>query len=276
MPTDYSVSRITNILSTIIQYQSTLQNVWVHGKVSSLLSAPGTFPSHFKLEDPNSEGRFIECVIFEDKAPLGVGLLVGDNVLVKGRIALHRATRSEYRFVIEDKQPLGTVPVPDSVSTLIENLGNTVQEHSGKIHGRISNDPAENSAGYIHLHLTNANVNEGPAAEMIVCQLPPHIVSNLSFPPKKDDKVSVDGQFGIFPPMSRYEINVTQIESNEEFCQCSGCARCGRACDRLREVANFESCAKCLPHRPDELYALCSQCYENSPDHETKVAKCGL
>ena len=275
MPTVHSVSDITTILSGVIQDQSTLQNVWVHGKVSPPLSDPGTLPGYFKLKDANNGGESIECVIFQENAPLLAGLLVGDNVLVKGRISLHRATQSQYRFVIEAKQPLGTVPAPASVSRLIETLRNTVQEHSARVQGKISNNPVANAAGFVHLHLKNANTNEGSAAEMIVCQLPPHIVSNLSFHPRRGDTVSVDGQFGIFPPMSRYEINVTQIESNEDLCQCSGCAQCGRAnqCDRLREVANFESCATCLPHRSDELYALCSQCYENSRDHETKVAE---
>ena len=162
MPTVHSVSDITTILSGVIQDQSTLQNVWVHGKVSPPLSDPGTLPGHFKLEDANSGGRFIECVIFPENAHLLAGLLVGDNVLVKGRISLHRATQSQYRFVIEAKQPLGTVPAPASVSTLIETLRDTVREHSANVQGKISlRDPVKTDSGIsVHRNLKDANNTE--------------------------------------------------------------------------------------------------------------------
>lgn len=197
-----SVSNITNILSTIIKNgEPTLQNVWVHGKVSPPLSDPGTLPGYFKLEDANNSGKFIECVIFEENAHILADLLVGDNVLVNGRISLHRANRSEYRFVIEDKQPLGDVPAPTSVGTLIDTLRNTISNHSVKVQGKIANNPNVGQ-GYCQLHLKNAN-----NAEMIVCVLPP----NIARPPfclQRDTEVSIDGKFDIFILMSQYQIKI--------------------------------------------------------------------
>ena len=201
MQDTHSVSNITNILSTIIRNEPTLQNVWVHGKVSPPLSDPGTLPGYFKLEDANNSGKFIECVIFPENAPLLAGLLVGDNVLVKGRISLHRANKSSYRFVIEDKQPLGAVPAPASVGTLIDTLRNTISNHSVKVQGKIANNPNVGQ-GYCQLHLKNAN-----NAEMIVCVLPPNI-ARPPFSLQKDTEVSIDGKFDIFTLMFQYQIKI--------------------------------------------------------------------
>ena len=48
--------------------------------------------------------------------------------------------------------------------------------------------------------------------EMIECLLPPNIANNLSFSPQKGDKVSIDGQFSIFPGVSRYQIIARDIQ----------------------------------------------------------------
>ena len=160
----HSVSAITSILSGIIKNKDTLQGVWVHGKISPPLSDSGILPGYFKLEDVNNSGKFIECVIFEENAHILADLLVGDNVLVKGRISLHRASKSSYRFVIEDKRPLGAGPAPASVGTLIDTLRNTISKHSAKVQGKIANNPTVGQAGFCQLHLKNPN-----NAEMIVC-----------------------------------------------------------------------------------------------------------
>ena len=197
----HSVSNITNILSGIIRNEPTLQNVWVHGKVSPPLSDLGTLPGYFILEDANNNGKSIDCVIFPENAPLLAGLLVGDNVLVKGRISLHRANRSSYRFVIKDKQPLGAVPTPVSVSTLLENLRSTINMRSAKVQGKIQNNPNVGQ-GYCQLHLKNAN-----NAEMIVCVLPPNI-ARPPFPLQEGTEVSIYGKFDIFILMSQYQIKI--------------------------------------------------------------------
>ena len=203
MPNVHSVSNITNILSTIIKTEDTLQGIWVYGKVLPLSSDFEISRGGFLLKDANSNEE-IECVIFEENAHLFADLLVGDNVLVKGRISLHRSDKSEYRFVIKDKQPLGTVPTPASVSGLIETLRNTVREHSAKVQGKISNSPAIADSGFLQLYLKNAN-----NAEMIVCVLPPSISRNPSFLLQRDTEVSIQGKFDIFTPMSQYQIKIT-------------------------------------------------------------------
>lgn len=199
----HSVSNITNILLTIIKNEPTLQNVWVHGKISPPLSDSGTLPGHFKLEDVNNSGKFIECVIFKENAPLLAGLRVGDNVLVKGRISLHRANTSEYRFVIEDKQPFGAGPIPASVSKLLGILRSTVNMHSVKVQGKIANNPTVTQAGFCQLYLKNVN-----NVEMIVCVLPPNISRRPPFPLQKDTKVSIYGKFDLFTPMFQYQIKI--------------------------------------------------------------------
>ena len=94
---------------------------------------------------------------------------------------------------------------------------------------------------------------------------------------KKGITCAPQGNVSIYSSQSLYQIDVTGVgpitENSTEQCQCSGCPQCGNQCDRLREIANFESCATCLPHPPDELYKLCPECYAISPDHETKVAE---
>ncbi len=99
---------------------------------------------------------------------------------------------------------------------------------------------------------------------------------SISSPVQVGNNVCVRDNVSIYSSQSRYQIDVTGVdpitENSTEQCQCSGCSQCGNQCDRLREVANFQSCATCLPRPPDELYELCPECYAISPDHETKVA----
>ena len=97
---------------------------------------------------------------------------------------------------------------------------------------------------------------------------------------QKGNNLCAQGNVSIFSSQSLYQIDVTGVgpitENSAEGCQCSGCAQCtspDHQCNRPREVANFESCATCLPHPSNELYKLCLECYAISPDHETKVAE---
>ena len=68
MSTVYSISEITNILSTIIKDQSALQNVWVRGKISW---KPPSIPKHppysFMIEGADNK---IKCLIYKEYASL--------------------------------------------------------------------------------------------------------------------------------------------------------------------------------------------------------------
>ncbi len=197
MPT--TVSEVTHQLREIIQNNSDLQDIWIHGKISEVSSKQQNGALDFMLTDNDQK---IECVIFEENAHLFADLPAGDNVLVKGRISLHKSKKSEYRFVIRDKQPLGTVPAPASVSTLIKTLRNTVMKHSAKVQGKISKIYRGRNH-FLQFYLKNVN-----NAEMIVCVIPPSISQNPPFLLQKDTEVSIQGKFDIFTVRSQYQIKI--------------------------------------------------------------------
>ena len=212
MSTVHSVSDITNILSTTIQDQPTLQDVWVHGEVSQKTSSQGYQHYFFMLENAKN-GDKIECVIYKKNAHLfKVISTIQDDVVVKGRIVLF-ASKSEYRFAVEsiETSRAGLKSKIVSVSDLANNLQTTLRAHSRKVRGKISNN-SKPKHGFLHLHLKNSNADEGTDGEMVECQLPPSITNKLPFRLKKGDEVSVDGQFGIFLPMSRYQITAKSIQ----------------------------------------------------------------
>ena len=206
----HSVSDITSILSNIIQNTPTLQNVWVSGEILNKTKLQGDSPDFFILENAKN-GDKIECVIYKENAHLFEVLpSVQNYVVVKGRIVLF-ASKGEYRFAVTGIETPGTVLKSRivSVSNLTGNLQTTLKAHSGKVQGKIANNP-EPRRGFLHLHLKNVNANEGTDGEMIECQLFPRIANNLSFPLRQGDEVSVQGQFDIFPAMSRYQITITE------------------------------------------------------------------
>ena len=260
MPNVYNVSEITNILSGIIQDQS-LQDVKVQGEVSVGGPSSVFFLSH--------AGKKISCFMPRGKVPQFKPLLAaGNTVTVEGNIQIFPAF-SEYQILVKDVQLPGingafTVSkITETLSGIIENAHELAEIH---VQGEISELASPPGATFWDL----GNVgNPGKPIQKIRC------FSNLIIPVNNGDEVRVQGKIEIFGPHSKYQITVKQIERGDTRCQCSGCAQCGNAdqCDRLREVANFESCATCLPRPPDELYKLCPQCYKNSPDHETKVAE---
>ena len=195
-------------------------------------------------------------------------LAAGNTVTVEGNIQIFPAF-SEYQILVKDVQLPGingafTVSkITETLSGIIENAHELAEIH---VQGEISELASPPGATFWDL----GNVgNPGKPIQKIRC------FSNLIIPVNNGDEVRVQGKIEIFGPHSKYQITVKQIERGDTRCQCSGCAQCGNAdqCDRLREVANFESCATCLPRPPDKLYELCPQCYKNSPDHETKVAE---
>ena len=175
MPTNVSV--VTQELRRIIQDNSDLQDVWMQGEISDISPAPNGALDFTFIDNEQK----VECVIFKENAHLFADLLVGDKVLVKGRISVHRSEKSEYRFVIKNKQPFKAVPAPASVSTLIETLRRTINKHSAKVQGKIANDPTVGQTGFRQLHLKNAN-----NAEMIVCVLPLNIATPIGHLEQKE------------------------------------------------------------------------------------------
>ena len=98
-----NVSEITRRVKEIIQDNPDLQDVWIRGKISKVEpTRSGTL--NFTLTDRNKK---IECVIFNESAPLQENLPpIGSNMSVKGQIYVYD-TRSEYRFKVTDRHRPG-------------------------------------------------------------------------------------------------------------------------------------------------------------------------
>ena len=278
MPKVYSVSHITRILSGIIKNEPTFQEVSVTGKVSV-----DNLPGVFWLSDEENK---IRCFIpGGSTSQFGPLLTVGNRVVVNGKITLY-APNSDYQISVKNNQEGGvqvqgnnqSFSVSGITNRLLEIIGNSSELQTIKVQGRISNFASIPTANLWHLSDTSNGALVGNAVQKIHCFFNPSSI-NDAISVGDGDEVQIQGAIYIYGPSSKYQITVKQIEPNHSVsvrrCQCPGCAQCGRAnrCDRLREVASFESCATCLPRPPDELYELCSQCYENSGDHETKVAE---
>ena len=267
MPTVRSVSDITNILSSIIQ-NPILQNVRVQGEVS--------------VDDDDPRGVFwlrhekdkIRCFIpGRDADQFGSLLKAGNTVVVNGTIKLFPAI-SEYQIYVADVLPIAKAPEMNqqlTVSEMTAGLSSLIQDASPlqniQVSGDISNFFSDANKGF--WFLSDIGI---VGSQKIHC---------VSFQPDRiavgnGDQIQAEGNIQIWGAYSRYEINVTLIEpyDSTEQCQCAGCDQCTGAnqCNRPREIANFESCAKCLPNSPDELYTLCPECYSVNPDRETEVA----
>ena len=266
MPDPHSVDKITRILSSIIK-KELRQEISVTGKVSV-----DNRPRVFWLTDGTNK---IRCFISGgNRAQFGPLLKAGNTVVVNGTIALF-PSESEYQIRVANVLPIAKVPKinQQSVSGITKDLSSLLQKSGDlqgiQVRGDISNLDLKPKRAFWFLSDTNI-VN--PQRIHCVFYDPDGIaVSN-------GDQVRAEGDIQIFGTWSRYQIKVTHIKPDDsaEGCQCSGCAQCtspGHQCNRPREVANFESCTTCLPRPPDELYKLCSECYEISPDRETKVAK---
>ena len=250
MPNVYNVSAITNILSGIIQ--ESLQDVSVRGRVSLDRARPNVFfLSH--------AGKQIRCFISDGGIALFDALLqAGHTVTVIGNIQIFPIF-SQYQISVKDVRPFG-INGASTVSEITQQLSGIIKETpelleiqvQGKISG-LASHPGATSWDFRDV-----------GNQRIRCFF------NNAVPADDGDEVRIQGKIEIYGARSQYQIRIQQIEHNEALCQCPGCDRCQNAppCDRLREVANFE--ARVRPS--DELYALCPQCYENSPDHETKVA----
>ena len=156
----------------------------------------------------------IKCLIYKEHASLFRDVPpVGNDVKINGSVIL-RPSKGRYRFAITDIEMPGISQKDQivSVSFLTNTLRTSIEAYSNKIQGKIFKNPTKNPAGYIHLYLKDANANEGTVTEIIECQLPPNIAKGLPFRLKKSDKVSIDGQFSIFPGVSRYQIIARDIQ----------------------------------------------------------------
>ena len=260
-----SVSDITNILSSIIQ-KPRLQNVNVHGEVSVDSDDP---PGVFWLRQG---GNKIRCFVPDGKIALFAALLTaGNTVVVNGKITLFYRF-SQYQIKVSNIQGAGAPGAKVNVTKITNQISDLVAETPELQNIRIQGEVLEVfSAAVSNWDLCDVG---GPPDLQIKCvHRGPGPIGALV---QKGNNVCAQGNVSIYSSQSLYQIDVTGVgpitENSTEQCQCSGCPQCGNQCDRLREVANFESCATCLPRPPDELYELCPECYAISPDHETKVA----
>ena len=250
----YSVSEITNILSTIIKDQSALQNVWIHGKILETLP-----PNRLTLGDT---GCSIDCRNDSENPTLFVGLGPKKVYYAYGRVIVN-PQKSKYRFAVTKIRPNPLPNLSENSSSLTEKLKQTIKQlEVVQVHGRISSKFTNfKSAGFTLLHLKNANFNKQIDGEMIECSIPPGIDPGIVLTRGSD--VCVRGQINIFQKASVYQImiaNANDIMSGPslERCKCSGCKSCrplGAKCNQT--------------HDPE--YELCSPCYAVSPDHEKRV-----
>ena len=268
MPIVYSVNDITNILSTIIQTEPALQKVRVQGRVSVDGPKNVFFLYH--------AGEKIRCFIPNNKVAIFSPLLeAGNTMMVKGNIRIFPAF-SEYQIRVEDVQHLEVTAFGDSqpftVSEITRILSDMIKNSSKltEIHVRGEISESARQSGATFWFLIDTDIVNSQRIHCVCFETDGVAVGN-------GDQVRIEGNIQIWGAQSRYQINITHIkpDDNTEQCQCSGCVQCTGAiqCNRTREIANFESCATCLPHPPDELYELCPECYAVSPDHETKVAE---
>ena len=271
MPTVHSVNDITERLSNIIQSESTLQNVEVQGEVVLVDDSTTVFFLRH-------EGRSLRCYIPGGGTAQFRSLLrAGNTVVVNGNIGLFSAV-NQYQFLVQDMQSLRNGRMESqslSVSEITTELSNIIENRNEFqdicVQGQILQSPPG-----LHptiLTLGNGNGDEADFFSKIQCRLSNPCTEEVG------DGVCVRGRIRNFNAEDgvRYQIEAAEIEPypSQAQCQCPGCDRCGRVsqCNRPREVANFESCATCLPLPPDELYELCPECYADSPDHETRVAE---
>ena len=263
MPNVYNVSEITNILSGTIQKEDALQNVRVQDKVS--VEGP---PNVFFL---SHAGKRIRCFILGGEIALfGPLLTAGNTVTVIGNIDVFPIF-SEYQIRVKDVQPPG-INRASTVSKITQQLSDIIEDtpELAEIHvqGEISELARQSEATLWFLKETRW--------QQIHCvDFDDDLIQDRTSV-TNGNQIRIKGKIQIWGAQSRYQINVKDInpDNSTEQCQCSGCVQCTSAnqCNRPREIAKFESCARCLPHLSDELYALCPECYEVSPDRETEVA----
>ncbi len=272
----YSVSEITKMLSGCLMKDSQLQDVWVQGRIS-LDHLQSVF---FLLHKENK----IRCFIPDGNINQYPSLLAaGNTVVVYGDLTLFPLF-SEYQIRVKDIQRVGAnaegnnqlFTVSDITSRLEEITTSSSEIQQIHVRGEITNFELHSDQPWYLSDSSDSTPDSAAVSKLqqkIHCFFNPNSTTSVN----KNDAVWVQGAIRIWGPSSRYQICVQQIGSDNQIahCRCPGCAQCGgkNKCDRLREAANFEPCATCLPRPPDELYKLCPECYAVSSDHETEVTK---
>ena len=245
MPREYNVSEITNIVSSAIQQDSSLQNVWIYGILKILQ------PNLLRL---SGTGCSIDCPN-HGEAALFVGLEREREYYAYGKVIVN-PQKSEYRFAVTRIQPNSPPNSSMDLRNLTSMISQTIMQLGiVQVQAKIS---SINPPGTL-LNLEDANSN----GEMIECAIPPGINPNIDL--NLGDDVRVRGPIDIFRNLSRYQIRIENADDimsspSLERCQCSGCESC-RPLD-----------AECNQTRNSQ-YELCSSCYEISPDHEEKVER---
>ncbi len=246
MSTVYNVSDITNILSGTIQ-----RNVLVQGEVEILTDGP---PSAFYLIN---ESNKLRCFI-----PQGVivpKLKQGQVVVVDGKITLF-SSFSQYQIKVSNIQNTevnrNKFSVTEITNEILRLLARTPELKNIQIQGKV-------------LEVFEAAVSnwdlcdvDGSPALQIKCVRP----GPIGIPVQVGNNVYVRGEVGIYPPQSRYEIKVADIdpvtEASTPICQCPGCESC-------HPRGGNQSC----PSLQDPEYELCADCYHESPDREDRVVQ---
>lgn len=277
-----SVSDITGRLSTIIQSQPRLRDVRVYGLVEKHSADPQTV---FWLRDAALNEK-IRCFISLGGTATFTPLPAnGSPVVVKGSITLYPSF-SQYQIIVSGMQLLEVNTSGNGSSSTVSQMTGTLSDIIERqfqeiyIQGRILK-LIQNSHG-VFWHLHDADSATAGNATQINCVHfnPPDLINRKIRLPNgnlvgNEDNIRVGGHIRLWPAMSRYQIRVTQVlqpDDGTALCRCRGCSQCSQqGCSRHRENPQYGSCSRCLPRPLDELYELCLQCYEVSPDHEQKV-----
>ena len=262
MPRVHSVSEIKVMLSGILGSYTELKNIKVRGKISPLR---GTY---FLSDGEIGIGCFIPPQI---KTQFSQLLSRGTPVIVHGNIRLYTDPGfNEYEINVNKIMSEADEIVAFSMSQVERQLLKIIADRFESIDVR-----ARGRINRVSGLPDNVLSLKDPDGSAILCQL-----HNNNLPNQDREEVFIRGKICNFSARNRiqYRIDVAEIDPcpldyNIAQCQCPRCDRCGNApqCNRPREIANFESCARCLPRPPDELYELCPECYAISPDHETEV-----
>ena len=246
MPTIYNVSDITNILSGIIQ-----GNVLVRGEVEILTDGPSN--AFYLINESNKLRCFIPQGVIAPK------LEQGQVVVVDGKITLF-SSFSQYQIKVSNIQNTevnrNKFSVTEITNQILHLLARTPELKNIQIQGKV-------------LEVFEAAVSnwdlcdvDGSPALQIKCVRP----GPIGIPVQVGNNVYVRGEVGIYPPQSRYEIKVADIdpvtEASTPICQCPGCQSC-------RPQGGNQSC----PSLQDPEYELCANCYHESPDREDRVAQ---
>ena len=246
MPTIYNVSDITNILSGIIQ-----GNVLVRGEVEILTDGPSN--AFYLINESNKLRCFIPQGVIAPK------LEQGQVVVVDGKITLF-SSFSQYQIKVSNIQNTevnrNKFSVTEITNQILHLLARTPELKNIQIQGKV-------------LEVFEAAVSnwdlcdvDGSPALQIKCVRP----GPIGIPVQVGNNVYVRGEVGIYPPQSRYEIKVADIdpvtEASTPICQCLGCELC-------RPQGGNQSC----PSLQDPEYELCANCYHESPDREDRVAQ---